>query len=388
MNRVWHFRSLTLDPILLAAVIGLLVLGIVMVSSASISLADKDMGQPLYFLYRHLGAIAIGCCAALVAFVIPTEVWFRMNWFLLFFALLLLGAVLIPSLAPKINNSTRWLHLGPITFQASEIARLFLLLYISGYVIRHHEELTTTLLGFIKPMLVVGLASALLMREPDFGATVMLTLVSLGILFFGGARLRDFFAIAVLASFLLIVFVFLSEYRMERITAFLDPWADVGDSGYQLAQSLIAVGRGDLFGVGLGGSVQKLFYLPEAHTDFVFAVLSEELGLVGATAVIALLSLVVYRALSLGPKAARCGLPFHGLVTVGLGITLGVQAFINIGVNIGLLPTKGLTLPLLSYGRTSMVVTLMSLGLLARIQHEVNEATRHRKTRRSGRIKV
>jgi cell division protein FtsW len=240
--------------------------------------------------------------------------------------------------------------------------------------VRHHRELTSRFTAFLKPLAIIGLAGILLLAEPDYGAVVVLTGTALGVLFVAGARLRDVTLAVVSASAVLGALAYSAEYRIERLSAFLDPWADPFASGFQLTQSLIAIGRGDWLGVGLGQSVQKLFYLPEAHTDFVFAVLAEELGLVGSTSVIVLFGLLVYRAITIGQRAIAAGLPFQGLVSTAIGLTLGVQAFINIGVNTGLLPTKGLTLPLLSYGRSSTVVTLVALGLLARVYYELHGA--------------
>ena len=374
MNHSLDIRGYNVDAPSLAALIALLVLGTVMVSSASISLADRDMGEPLFFLLRQLGAIAIGFIAAVIVMLIPTELWFRMNWLLLLGAMVLLVSVFLPGLGHTVNGSTRWLDLGGITLQPSEPARICLTLYLASYVVRHQQDMGASLLGFLKPMLVVALACWLLLRQPDFGAAVVLTATSFGILFIGGARLRDFALCLLAAGGGLVALAITSPYRLQRLLAFLDPWADPYASGFQLTQSLIAVGRGDWFGVGLGESVQKLFYLPEAHTDFVFAVLAEELGFVGVTVTVLLFGVIVYRAITLGPKAAALGMPFHGLVSTGLALTIGLQAFINMGVNIGLLPTKGLTLPLISYGRTSAVMTLITLGLLLRIQHEVQQA--------------
>jgi cell division protein FtsW len=289
-------------------------------------------------------------------------------------AIVLLVSVFVPGLGHTVNGSTRWLDLGPITLQPSEPARICLTLYLASYVVRHQRDMGASLLGFLKPMLVVALACWLLLLQPDFGAAVVLTATSFGILFIGGARLRDFALCLLAAGGGLAALAITSPYRLQRLLAFLDPWADPYASGFQLTQSLIAVGRGDWFGVGLGDSVQKLFYLPEAHNDFVFAVLAEELGFVGVTVTVLLFGVIVYRAITLGPKAAALGMPFHGLVSTGLALTIGLQAFINMGVNIGLLPTKGLTLPLISYGRTSAVITLITLGLLLRIQHEVQQA--------------
>lgn len=374
MSHGLDIRGYNVDAPSLAALIALMVLGTVMVSSASISLADRDMGEPLYFLVRQLGALAIGCIAAVIVMLIPTEFWFRMNWLLLLGAIVLLVSVFVPGLGHTVNGSTRWLDLGPIMLQPSEPARICLTLYLASYVVRHQQDMGASLLGFLKPMLVVALACWLLLRQPDFGAAVVLTATSFGILFIGGARLRNLALCLVAAAGGLAALAMTSPYRLQRLLAFLDPWADPYASGFQLTQSLIAVGRGDWFGVGLGDSVQKLFYLPEAHTDFVFAVLAEELGFVGVTVTVLLFGVIVYRAITLGPKAAALGMPFHGLVSTGLALTIGLQAFINMGVNIGLLPTKGLTLPLISYGRTSAVITLITFGLLLRIQHEVQQA--------------
>ena len=381
MSQHLQVRGFNLDGPSLAAIIALMVLGAVMVSSASISLADQEIGEPLFFLLRQLGALLIGCLVALAAMLIPTEVWFRLNWLLLLGSMALLISVLLPGLGHTVNGNTRWLDFGLLTLQPSEPARMCLILYLASYVVRHQRELGASFLGFLKPMLIVTLACALLLAEPDFGAAVVLTVTSMGLLFIGGARLRDFVLSFFVALVALSVLALSSSYRMQRLTTFLDPWADPYASGFQLTQSLIAVGRGNWFGVGLGESVQKLFYLPEAHTDFVFAVLAEELGFVGVTLAVFLFGVIVLRAVALGPKAAALGMPFHGLVSTGIALTLGLQAFINMGVNTGLLPTKGLTLPLISYGRTSAVITLLSLGLLIRIHHEVQLAVRQAETR-------
>ena len=388
MNRSLGLKGFNLDPTLFSAVIALLVLGSIMVSSASITLADSEMGEPHYYLIRHFGAIAIGCLGAIAAVAIPMESWLRLNGVLLFAAMALLASVFLPGFGLTANGSTRWLDLGPLTLQPSEPARVCLLLYLSSYVVRHQRELSTTMLGFLKPMALIALACMLLLLEPDFGATVVLTATSLGLLFVGGARLRDFFLFLLTAITTLSVLALNSGERLQRLTTFLDPWADVERGGYQLAQSLIAIGRGDWLGVGLGGSVQKLFYLPEAHTDFVFAVMAEEFGVIGVTLTIVLFGIVVFKAIAMGPRASALGMPFQGLVSTGIGLTLGLQAFINMGVNTGLLPTKGLTLPLISYGRTSIVVTLITLGLLARIYHEVVIEARKAAVREAGKSRA
>jgi cell division protein FtsW len=365
-------RAPAFDPLLVCAVVGLIAVGAIMVGSASVSLSDRQTGEPLYYLMRHVGALAVGGCGLLVAIALPTELWYRLNWLLLVAALALLVVVLVPALGHTVNGARRWLLVGPVTLQASEPARLCMLLYIASYAVRRTDELAGSLMGLAKPMLLVGAAACLLLLEPDFGAAVVLIATSLGVLFVGGARLRDFLLGVALGGAALAVLAFTSTYRFERLTKFLDPWADPFAGGFQLTQSLIAIGRGQWTGVGLGESVQKLSYLPEAHTDFVFAVLVEELGFVGASIVIALFAVIVYRAVMLGREAMRAGMPFQALVATGIGLMLGFEAFINIGVNAGLLPTKGLPLPLVSYGRSSTVVTLIALGLLLRIHHEAH----------------
>lgn len=368
--------GLHVDTALTAAVIALVAIGAVMVGSASISLADRDMGEPLFFLARHAGAVLLGCAAGLAVLMIPMSAWYRLNAVILLGAFLLLLSVEIPGLGRTVNGSARWLALGPLTLQPSEPARLCFVLYLASYVVRHQKDMARSLLGFVKPLVVIAAACALLLGEPDFGAAVVLTVTSFGMLFIGGARLRDLGLALVSATAALVSLAFTTPYRLQRLLGFVDPWADPYASGFQLTQSLIAIGRGEWLGVGLGDSVQKLFYLPEAHTDFVFAVLAEELGLVGATLVICLFGVVVFKAIALGPRAAAVGLPYQGLVSSGIGLMLGLQAFINIGVNMGLLPTKGLTLPLISYGRTSAVITVVALALLMRAHHEVKEAER------------
>jgi cell division protein FtsW len=371
-----------IDPVLVGVGVGLAALGAIMVGSASIALADRDTGEPLYFLIRHLGALGAGSVLALGAMLIPTSVWYRLNWLLLLGSIAILGLVLLPGIGETVNGSARWLEIGPFRVQASEPARLGLAMYLASYAVRHHDELTASFKGFLKPMLTVVAACVLLLAEPDYGAAVVLTATSLGILFVAGARLRDLLVAFVVASVTLGALAVSSGYRAERLTAFLDPWGDPLASGFQLTNSLIAIGRGDWFGVGLGESVQKLFYLPEAHTDFVFAVVAEELGFAGSTLVIALFGLLVYRAITLGQRALAAGLQFQGLLCTGIGVMLGLEACINIGVNTGLLPTKGLTLPLISYGRSSTVVTLIALGLLMRVFWELR-AESERPRRRS-----
>jgi cell division protein FtsW len=371
-----------IDPALAGATLGLVALGVVMVGSASVAFADRATGEPLYFLLQHIGALGVGLLCLVLAMAIPTDIWHRASAALLLLGIALLVLVLLPQFGDTVNGSRRWLDFGPFGVQASEPARLCVLIYLASYAVRHHEHLTTSLKGFLRPMLIVAAICVLLLAEPDFGAAVVVVATSLGVLFVAGARLRDFVLAATVAGGALGALALSSAYRVERLTAFLDPWGDPYASGFQLTNSLIAIGRGDWLGVGLGASVQKLFYLPEAHTDFVFAVVAEELGFVGSTVVIGLFAVLVYRALVLGQKALTAGRHFQGLLCFGIGLMLGLEAFINIGVNLGVLPTKGLTLPLISYGRSSVVVTLAALGLLLRVAWEL-EAEEQRPKRGS-----
>ena len=385
MKRAIPMPASHVDPLLAGASLGLVVVGAVMVGSASISLADSNFGDPLYYLLRHLGAIGIGFAAAFAVTATPTELWHRLHGVILLGCIALLALVLVPGLGQTVNGATRWLELGPVRFQASEPARLFLIMYLASYAVRHQAELLTSFWGFLKPMVIVALVCALLLGEPDFGAAVVVTLTSLGIVFVAGARLRDFVLALIVAGGALGMLAVNSAYRLERLTGFLNPWNDPFASGFQLTQSLIAIGRGEWLGVGLGESVQKLFYLPEAHTDFVFAVVAEELGFAGAGFVVLLFALIIYRAIAMGREAIGEGMVFQGLLSTGIGLMLGIEALINIGVNTGLLPTKGLTLPLISYGRSSTIVTLIALGLLLRIHRElsaVQQATANRRTKR------
>ena len=361
-------NNIAFDGALICAVVGLIAIGTIMVTSASVSIVENE---PLHYLTRHLGALSVGLVGLAAVVTVPTELWYRLNWVLLVAALGSLIVVLVPALGLAENGSRRWLLLGPITIQASEPARLFLLLYLAGYAVRRSTQLGESLNGLVKPLAVVGVAAMLLLLEPDFGATVVLGATALTVLFVGGARLRDLMLAMLVGGGVMTALAFSADYRVVRLMSFRNPWADPLDTGFQLTQALMAIGRGEWGGVGLGESVQKLFYLPEAHTDFVFAVLVEELGFAGATIVIALFGIVVYRAITLGREAIESGMHFQGLVATGIGVMLGFEALINIGVNVGALPTKGLPLPLISYGRNSTVVTLVALGFLLRIHHEL-----------------
>ncbi len=363
--------ALQIDPVLMTIALTLLLGGFVILASASISISDNVTGNPFFYLQRQMLAAAIGTVAGGICLFVPMQVWRSLGPLMLFTGIALLVLVLIPGVGYEVNGSTRWVRIGFMNLQVSEPARLCLLLYLAGYLVRRNKALREEFTGFLRPMLVLTLACVLLLKEPDFGAALVLLATALVMLFVAGARIRDFllfFSAAVLAMAALAI---TSPYRMKRLTAFLDPWADPYDSGFQLTQSLIAIGRGEWFGVGLGGSVQKLFYLPEAHTDFVFAVYAEEFGLAGSVVLIALFAALLWRVFRLGMRAARAERFFEAYIAVGLGTWLGLQAFINVGVNMGLLPTKGLTLPLISYGRSSLIITMICIGLLLRIHHEL-----------------
>jgi cell division protein FtsW len=362
--------SVHLDSVTIALVLGILLLGLVMVTSASVSIAAQESGQPFYYLERQLLLTLIGAgCAALV-FSVPTELLEKASVPLLAIAIGILLLVLVPGLGHSVNGSRRWLRLAGANFQVSELARVLVLIYIASYAVRRETELRESLLGLVKPLGLLFCVSALLLVEPDFGAATVLFATGFGLLFLAGARLRYVIAMTVIAGAGFGLLAVSSSYRMRRLTAFLDPWADPFNSGFQLTQSLIAIGRGQWFGVGLGDSVQKLFYLPEAHTDFLFAVLAEELGLAGVVLTLALFLGLVWRSFYIARLAATAGLKFAAYLAAGFGLWVGIQAFINIGVNMGVLPTKGLTLPLMSYGRSSLIVALAWVGLLLRVYHE------------------
>jgi cell division protein FtsW len=369
-------RRLALDPWVIGPVAALLLVGLVMVASASIGVSDRATGLPFFYFQRQLMYVALGIVAGAAALCIPTTVWDRHSKLLLAAGFVLLLVVLVPGIGHEVNGSRRWVRLGIMNFQVSELARVLLLTYVASYAVRRADELGNTFVGFLRPVGVLGLAAVLLLAEPDFGAATVLMATGLAMLFLAGARIRHLLVPLVIGVAAMALLAVTSSYRMRRLTAFRDPWQDPFDSGFQLTQSLIAIGRGEWFGVGLGSSVQKLFYLPEAHTDFVFAVLAEEFGFLGVVSVLALFAVLVGRALVVARSAARADLPFQACVAASIGIWLGLQVFVNVGVNMGLLPTKGLTLPLLSYGGSSMLVTLGWLGVLLRVHHETQSAGR------------
>lgn len=364
----------SMDGMLLALAGLILIVGLIMVASASISLAAKTDGNPFYYLMRQLLFAAAGTGAGFAMYCLPLVWWQRSGYLLLVLAFALLAVVLVPGIGRHINGSIRWVVMGPFRLQVSEPARLLIFVYLAGYIVRRGQELSSGFKGFLKPMLLVAVAGVLLLAEPDFGATLVLATTAMAMLFLGGARLKDFALCAVMGGLAFAALVFTSPYRLARLTGFLNPWQDPFDSGFQLTQSLIAIGQGQIFGVGLGESVQKLFYLPEAHTDFLFAVTAEEFGLVGSLTIIVLYLLLTWRAVLAGRRAVKRGQLFGGYLAYGIGIWIGMQAFINMGVNMGVLPTKGLTLPLMSYGGSSLIVTCAAIGLLMRVDREARES--------------
>jgi cell division protein FtsW len=373
-------RRFALDQTLVLAVVALLLLGLVAMTSASIGIAaasERLDHESLYFFWRQGRFVLLGLVGAGVMMRVPSAVWERLAFPLLVAAFVLLIIVLIPGIGVVEGGARRWLKFGGFGFQASELARVFLLIYVASYVVRRQEELTQELPGFIKPLAVLFAAVGLLLLEPDYGAAAILLATGLGVLFLAGVRLRYYSAIAALIGVAMAFIAVAAPYRWLRIKAVLtDPFESGGDSTFQLRQALIAIGRGEVFGVGLGSSVQKLFYLPQAHTDFVFSVLAEELGLIGVAVTFALYIFIVSRAFGISRLAAEAGLAFQAYCAAAFGIWLGLQAFINIAVNMGVFPTKGLTLPLMSYGGTSLLVTMIWLGLVLRIHHEAASSGR------------
>jgi cell division protein FtsW len=371
-SKKYKKKGLFYDYWLLGITGTLLAIGLLMVASASMVISDRIYHTPFHFFFHQLSYISIGISLGWVILRIPLDFWQDIGHYLLIISLFLLMVVLIPGIGREVNGSTRWLGLGPFGMQVSELAKFSIIIFLSGYLVRRQHEVRTNFKGFVKPIFILGAVGILLLLEPDFGAATVILFTALSVIFLAGARLRQFIILMLLVVAGLACLAVTSPYRMLRLTTFLHPWANPFDSGYQLTQSLIAFGRGGIFGVGLGNSIQKLFYLPEAHTDFLFAVLVEELGLIGGLTVILLFAILVGRILIIGRKAHKKGKLFAAYVTYGLGLWIGFQAMINIGVNAGLLPTKGLTLPFISYGGSSMLFYCVAIAVLLRIYYEVS----------------
>lgn len=372
------------DEALLWAVLLLVSIGLVMVYSASIAMAevDKDTGfRSTYFLIRHSVFLLIGGLACFAAFSVPTKIWQKYAASLFIVGTVLLALVLIPGVGREVNGSRRWLSLFVINLQPSELMKFFAVLYAADYTVRKAGSMGAEFLESVKKVLlplalVMMVVGSLLLLEPDFGAFAVITAIAMGLLFLGGFNWRLFAGLFGLLTMAFIGLVVSSPYRMQRVLGFLDPWKDPYGKGYQLSHSLIAFGRGEWQGVGLGASVEKLSYLPEAHTDFLMAIIAEELGFIGVAVVVMLFAFVVLRAFQVGIQAAKLDRLYQSLAAQGIGIWIGVQSFINIGVNMGLLPTKGLTLPLLSFGGSGIVANLVAMGVLLRIDYENRQMIR------------
>ncbi|MDH4039214.1 MAG: putative lipid II flippase FtsW [Gammaproteobacteria bacterium] len=362
--------SIAPDTILALLGLALLLVGLVAISSASIEYADWHYQNPWFHTERHLVYLVLALVSGVLMYRVTPTFWLETGWMWLFAALALLILVLIPGIGREVNGSQRWLPLGPFTLQPSEFAKMAMVVYLAGYTVRREHEVRNHWQGFLKPMAVLFAATLLLMIEPDFGATVIVAGSAFGMLFLAGVKLGHFLLVSGGALAAGLVLVVSAPYRLKRLTAYTDPWADPFDTGFQLTQSLIAFGRGEWLGVGLGNSVQKLFYLPEAHTDFVFSIWAEETGFVGAMAVIALYVALIGRIFWVGRKALAAGNPFGAYTCYGVALVFSGQAFVNMGVSSGLLPTKGLTLPFVSYGGTSLIVCCCMLALVLRIERD------------------
>jgi len=363
------------DQALLWVTVALLAFGLVMVYSASIALPDNPKFARYshsHFLLRHAGFVAIAFLVSMLAFQVPVAVWEKVAPWLFVGSVLLLMVVLVPGIGKGVNGARRWIGVGGLSFQPSELAKLTVLLYAANYMVRKMDVKERFFRAVLPMAVAVGIVGMLLLAEPDMGAFMVIAVIAMGILFLGGVNARMFFLIAAVIVVAFVLMIAESEWRRERIFAYLDPWSEKHalGKGYQLSHSLIAIGRGEIFGVGLGGSVEKLHWLPEAHTDFLLAVIGEEFGLVGVLAVIISFLWMTRRLMHIGRQAIALDRVFAGLVAQGVGIWIGFQAFINMGVNLGALPTKGLTLPLMSYGGSAVLMNVVAIALVLRIDYE------------------
>ncbi len=359
------------DGWLLASVGLLLLLGMVMVYSASISMAERATGNSLHYLIRHAVSVVLGLACMAIVMRTRVRLWEAAGPYLLLLGIALLVVVLVPGLGVRVNGSSRWLSLGVVNVQPSELVKIFMVVYVAGYLVRKQDELRFFTQGILMLSIVLAVIGMLLLQEPDLGSVVVISFTVLAMLFLAGVRFWHFMVVVGAGLGGMVVLTVFAPYRLARVTGFLDPWSDPFNSGFQLTQALIAFGRGEWLGVGLGGSIQKLFYLPAAHTDFLFSVLAEELGLVGVLGVIAIFAVVIWRAFAIAQRAEVAGQVYAARLAQGIGLLLGVQAIINMGVNMGALPTKGLTLPFVSYGGSSMLVSCIAVGLLFMVDRAV-----------------
>jgi cell division protein FtsW len=359
-----------LDWWLLGAAMVLLGFGFVMVASSSMAVGDRLAGSPFFYPSRHLFAMLLGLIGGVIFFNVPMARWRKLGPVLVFFGIFLLLILFIPGIGKTVNGATRWIPLGIFNLQGSEFMKLFIVLYIAGYLVRRRDEVARSFWGFAKPMLLLILTSSMILMQPDFGTAVVLFATAIGMLFLGGVVLYQFLILIVFSAVSGFALIYFSPYRWQRLTTYLNPWDDPFGTDFQLSQALIAFGRGEVTGVGLGNGIQKQFYLPEAHTDFIMAVIGEEFGLIGTLGVIFVFAFITWRAFKIGSKAQALEERFSSYTAYGLGLWIGMQAFINIGVNVGMLPTKGLTLPFMSYGGNSIIVACLIITLLLRIDLE------------------
>ncbi len=367
--------ELLAENALLVTIVTLALFGVVMIASASLPFAERSpwYTSPFHFVFPQIFFLGIGLAIGYYVYQIPVAVWERVGPYIMMASLVALVFVLVPGIGKSVNGARRWIDVGVFTIQVSEVAKLCFIVYLAGYLVRREALVQNTWGGFLRPLLLICLASALLLGEPDFGAAFVIVATSLMMLFVARVRLDQLAVLSIAFGVVAAISIVVSPYRLQRVTGFLEPFADVYNTGFQLAQSLIAIGSGGLAGVGFGSSVQKNFYLPEAHTDFLFAVIAEELGLVGVVVVVLLYGFLLWRCFRIARDAERAGFPFASYLALGVGCWIGLQAFVNMGVSLGILPTKGITLPLMSYGGSSVVIFAVALALLLRVESEVRE---------------
>lgn len=357
--------------------LGLMLIGLVMVTSASFPISSRLTDQPFHFMFRHAIFLMLALITSAVVLQVPLQRWMQYSSVLLAISFVLLIIVLLAG--KSINGASRWIPLGLFNLQPAEVAKLSLFIFMSGYLVRKHDEVRQTFFGgFLKPIMVFGTLAVLLLGQPDLGTVIVMLVTLFGMLFIAGAKLSQFLALMVAGILAVVALIAAEPYRIRRVTSFLDPWEDPFGSGYQLTQSLMAFGRGEWFGQGLGNSIQKLEYLPEAHTDFVFAVMAEELGFVGVTLVLMLIFSLVFKAILIGKKAFEHDQQFGGYLAFGIGIWFAFQTLVNVGAAAGMVPTKGLTLPLISYGGSSLIIMSVAVSILLRIDHECRMADNRR----------
>jgi len=364
-----NYNGQVFDRSFIVLALTMYMIGLIMVASSSMPVAERLFNNPFHFVIRHAIYIVLSLVVAGVALQVPMSWWQKNSSYLLMFGILLLVVVLL--IGRSVNGSTRWIVLGPITVQAAEPAKLFFFCYLAAYLVRRRDQVMENWRGFVKPLVVFGILAGLLLMQPDLGTIIVMFVTTFGLLFLAGAKLWQFMSLASVGVVLLSLLAIFEPYRWRRITSFLDPWQDPFGSGYQLTQSLMAYGRGEIFGQGLGNSIQKLEYLPEAHTDFVMAVLAEEFGFIGISLILVLSMVLVFKALMLGKSAVEKGKCFDGFFAYAIGIWMCFQAAVNVGASAGIVPTKGLTMPLISYGGSSMIIMTLSVVILIRIDHEL-----------------